>query len=131
MAWNASGVDRIRSYKVYKELEAERDSLRERMVELTDLLDTKDATIRQLAYELAQAIPGGTIGRAATIQGSTFSSRPIPAHNSTAPDSDAAEEAAHRNADNPPAYQRKASGVVPRVVPAGLTLRERLTGSKS
>jgi hypothetical protein len=53
MAWNASGDDRGRSYRVYRELEAVHVATLARVRELEAVIRLKDATIRSLAAELA------------------------------------------------------------------------------
>lgn len=53
MAWNASGDERGRSYRVYRELEAIHVATLARVRELEAIVRLKDATIRSLAAELA------------------------------------------------------------------------------
>lgn len=56
MAWNASGEERAKSYRVYKQLEEQYLQLRQECDILRQMLETKNASIRQLATELSQAL---------------------------------------------------------------------------
>ncbi len=53
MAWNASGADRVKSYKVYQELEQELLAAREEIAVLRAAIGVKDELIQRLAAEVA------------------------------------------------------------------------------
>lgn len=65
MAWNKSGDERVKSYRIYKELEEKYRSVEAERDFLLAQIRLKDATIRNLAAELAGA-PLGDALRAAT-----------------------------------------------------------------
>jgi len=56
MAWKTQGDDRIKQYRVYRELEEEYRAVLAERDEALAKVRAKDATIRQLAAELAQAL---------------------------------------------------------------------------
>lgn len=53
MVWNASGEARVKSYRVYQELEAKYEEAQERIKELERAVAFKDGLIRSLAAEIA------------------------------------------------------------------------------
>jgi len=54
MAWNESGEDRAKRFRVYKELLAKYEALRSERDILASVVNRKDELIRQLAAELSQ-----------------------------------------------------------------------------
>jgi hypothetical protein len=53
MAWNKSGADRVKSYRIYQELEARHNEALEEIADLRTALNVKDELIRRLAAEIA------------------------------------------------------------------------------
>lgn len=53
MVWNASGDARVKSYRLYQELEAKYEQAVERIKELEKAVSFKDGLIRSLAAEVA------------------------------------------------------------------------------
>ncbi len=60
MGWKQTGDERVKSYKVYKDLEAQYLALHRAHEELQDRLRAKDETLRQMARELFQALGAST-----------------------------------------------------------------------
>ncbi len=56
MTWNASGDDRAKGFKVYKDLQAKYDHLMQEYSALRDTVTDKNRTIARLARELSQAL---------------------------------------------------------------------------
>ncbi len=56
MGWSESGETRVKRFSVYKDLETKYLEVQRDKEVLTAILERKDATIRQLARELAEAI---------------------------------------------------------------------------
>lgn len=53
MVWNASGAERVKSYRVYQELEAKYHEALEHIRQLQQAVTFKDGLIRSLATEIA------------------------------------------------------------------------------
>lgn len=53
MVWNASGEARVKSYRIYQELETKHNEALERIKELEKAIGFKDGLIRSLAAEVA------------------------------------------------------------------------------
>lgn len=53
MSWNVSGSERVKSYRVYQELEVKFNEAMERIKELERAVAFKDGLIRSLAAEIA------------------------------------------------------------------------------
>lgn len=57
MAWNKSGEERVKSYRVYRELEKVHSDTLEELARAKEAIRAKDELIRRLAAELAVSPP--------------------------------------------------------------------------
>ncbi len=68
MAWKATGTERGKSFKVYRDLEAKHDAAIRENVELRAEVDRKNGTIKLLAAEMAKHLAPENPAVAAIIQ---------------------------------------------------------------
>lgn len=77
MAWNASGDERGKSYRVYRELEAAYKDAKERLDSKDEEVSRLRDTIRGLALELAR-LGGENTAAEAVAEAHSLPSRPAP-----------------------------------------------------
>ena len=136
MAWKDSGDDRIRRYRAYRELEEAHQAALARIDELETQLRAKDATIRQMALELHQALTAfelpiaEPVATPESVSGSAASS----AHAARETPSGAGTGPATEKPDYPvgkPWEPRHRPGLAKATAKApSLPLKDRLTGGK-
>jgi hypothetical protein len=113
MGWKATGEDRVKSFKVYQDLEQRyQEALRDKE-RLEAMVRTKDNAIRDLARELHQALEASTLPQEAPLQPAEDLPASVPPKALSEP---------YR-----PIVKRTASGTIASV---GLPLKDRLAGQK-
>lgn len=68
MVWNKSGAERVKSYRVYQELEAQYNDLLEENATLRTAINVKDELIRRLAAEVAMLPRGATTAQVVEVK---------------------------------------------------------------
>jgi hypothetical protein len=63
MVWNKSGAERVKSYRVYQELEAQYNDALQEIADLRTAVQLKDELIRRLAAEVAMLPKSSTVAQ--------------------------------------------------------------------